>query len=87
MNMGYNERKVKAMNKRDIKLLEDYGPRFMERSGDILTECLHLATDAYSVMTDEEWKECAEAMTAFENELTKIRRMVYKRMKENGVEW
>ena len=35
----------------------DYGPRFVDRSGDIMDEMLHLSADACSVMTDEEWRK------------------------------
>lgn len=85
--MDYNERKVSYMTERQLGLLKDYGPRFMERSDDILTNLLHLAPDAISVMTDEEWKECAEALTDFQNKLEKVRVLVAERLDDNGIEW
>lgn len=64
----------------------DYGPRFVDRSGDIMDEMLHLSADARSVMTDEEWRNCAEAMIKFIEELKKVRNLVEHRLEEAGVE-
>ena len=75
------------LNERNMKLMKDYGPKFIDRSGDIDTACLHLAADACSVMTDDEWKNCAESMTKFIEELHKVRKLVANRMKANGIEF
>lgn len=74
------------MTERNRKLVMDYGPRFVDRSGDIMDEMLHLSADACSVMTDEEWRNCAEAMIKFVEELKKVRNLVEHRLEEAGVE-
>ena len=75
------------MTERQLRLLRDHGPRFIERSDDILTNLLHLPADAISVMTDEEWEECAEALTDFQNKLEKVRILVADRLHGNGIDW
>lgn len=72
------------MTERQIKLIKDYGPRFVERSGNIMDEFLHLSADAASVLTDAEWKDCAEAINKVIDELGKVRRIVYSRVEEVG---
>ena len=74
------------MSERNKKLVQDYGPRTFERMSRMLDDCLHLSADALSVMTDEEWKACGEAMVQLKNELWKVRLLVYERMIEAGVE-
>ena len=70
------------MNDRDKELVKQFGPRFVKRSGDILTSFLHLSADAYSVMTDDEWKECAAAIDNLVPILEKTRTMVRERIRE-----
>ena len=70
---------------RQKKLVEEYGPRFYRRSRDIQNEFLHLSADAASVLTDEEWKECAEAITKVVDELQRVEVIVHDRMKEAGL--
>lgn len=74
------------MSERNKKLVKDYGPKTFERMSRMLDDCLHLPADALSVMTDEEWKACGEAMVKLSGELFKVRSLVYERMKEAGVE-
>lgn len=75
------------LTERQKKLLKDYGPRFIDRSSKMSTEFLHLAADAASVLTDEEWKQCAEAGTAFMTELYKVQNIVVKRLDEAKIPW
>lgn len=70
------------MTEHQKKLLKDYGPRFVDRSGNIMNEFLHLAADACSVLTDAEWKNCAESITKTVDELGKVRNIVAKRLEE-----
>lgn len=74
------------MDERQKKLVRCYGKRTFDRCSRMMDDCLHLPTDALSVLTDEEWKKCAETMVAFQEELHEVRKLVYKRMKEAGVE-
>ena len=64
------------------RLVKDYGPRFIARAMIIQTEMLKLVPDALSVFTDEEWKECAEAMTRFDHELGKLEDIAGDRVEE-----
>lgn len=75
------------LNERNMKLMKEYGPQFIDRSGDIDTACLHLGAVACSVMTDAEWKNCAESMIKFIEELHRVRELVANRMEENGIEF
>ena len=70
------------MTERNKMLVESYGPRFVRRSMRISDNFLHLAADACSVLTDEEWKSCGHAMVKFNDELRKVRNVVYERLKE-----
>lgn len=70
------------MTEHQKKLVMDYGPRFVDRSGDIIDQLLYLTSDAVSVLTDEEWKKCAESMTTFMNDLQKVRLIVFERVEE-----
>ena len=70
------------MNERNSKLVKDFGPRFIARSRHISNECLYLAADAYSVMTDEEWKKCAKAMTDFLDAMKEVSKLVNSRIDE-----
>ena len=70
------------MTERDKKLVKDYGPRFIDRSGNIMDDLLYLAADAYSVMTDDEWRNCAKALEQFSMELNKVRTLVFNRLEE-----
>ncbi len=70
------------MDERQKKLLVDYGPRFVERSGEILNSMLHLAADAQSCLSDEEWKKCSEAYLRFFDELQNVRLIVFERLDE-----
>lgn len=62
------------------KLVKEYGPMFLDRSGDILDSLLHLSGEAASVLTDGEWKKCAESMETFVDELSKVREIVFERL-------
>lgn len=73
------------MTERQKKLIEDYGPRFYKRNHDIQTEFLHLSADAASVLTDEEWKECVEAVNKAISEMQRVNEIVHNRMKEAGL--
>ena len=74
------------MNKRQEKLVKDYGPVCFNRMSRILDELQYLAADAQSVLTDVEWKNCGEEMIRFKKELMKVREMVFNRMEEVGAE-
>ena len=74
------------MDERQKKLVKDYGSRTFKRISRMIDDCLYLPADALSVLTDEEWKSCAEAMARLQNELSKVRRLVWDRMEEAGVE-
>ena len=74
------------MDERQKKLVRDYGPRTFERVSRMLDDCLYLPADALSVLTDEEWRSCGEAMVKLEEELGAVRRLVWDRLKEAGVE-
>lgn len=73
------------MTERQKKLVRDYGPRFLERAHKIKTEFLYLPSDAISVLTDEEWRLCAEQLVTFLEELNKVEELVVSRIEEAGV--
>ena len=73
------------MNERQIKLVKDYGKKSFDRCTKILNEFNYLPSDALSVLTDEEWQKCGEMMIEFQNELYKVRKLIYYRMEEAGV--
>ena len=69
---------------RQKRLINEFGPSFYRRSIDIQTEFLHLSADAASVLTDAEWKGCAEAINKVVDELKKANEIVHNRLKEAG---
>ena len=73
------------MTERQIKLLRDYGPRFLKRAHDIQKEFLYLPADAAAVLTDTEWEKCAEEIDKVVIELTRMQNIVCDRMKEAGL--
>lgn len=73
------------MTERQKKLVSEYGPRFAERAHEIENELLHLTADAASIMTDEEWAPCANALVEFVKELNKCYELSVSRMKEAGL--
>ena len=70
------------MDERNSKLVKNFGPRFIARGNHISNECLYLAADACSVMTDEEWNACAKAMTNFLDKLNEVKKLVNSRINE-----
>ena len=74
------------MDERQRKLVRDYGPKAFDQCTKILDTFYYLPANALSVLTDEEWKDCAEAMLIFEKELYKVRILIYTRMEESVVE-
>lgn len=70
------------MTERQKQLVTEYGPMFIARARIIQTEMLKLAPDALSIFMDEEWKDCAEAMTKFSNELAKLHDIAITRTNE-----
>lgn len=70
------------MTERQKRLVKDYGPLFIARLRIIQTEMLKLASDAVSVFTDEEWTECAKAMSQFADELNKLQSVAIGRVEE-----
>lgn len=70
------------MTERQKGLVKDYGPMFIARLRIIQTEMMKLVPDALSVFTDEEWAECAEAMSKFRDELNKLQSIAMDRVEE-----
>lgn len=73
------------MTEKQKQLVKDYGPKFLERSYEIKNEFLYLPADAISVLTDSEWKPCADRLVEFLKELNKVELIVKDRLKEIGV--
>lgn len=72
------------MTERQKKLVNEYGPRFYMRNKKIRDEFLYLCADAASVLTDEEWKRCSEAIETVISELKEANKIVKNRLKEAG---
>lgn len=73
------------MTYKQLELLTEHGPDFLEKSHDILDSLIDLTADALSVMTEKEWNECREAMQKFSNALLDANRLVGKRMEDYGL--
>lgn len=74
------------MTERNKKLVRSFGMPFWGRSHIILEDFLYLPADAASCLTEEEWKDCAEAMEHFSEELRKAQKIVVEKMTEAGID-